>query len=189
MARNVEFCREHYPADCCEFIHCDASNPMYAPDQKTDGTPWPVEDDSVDLMTGLSVWTHLNEADSRYYLKEVGRVLKPGARAIITFFVLDGLYRDSLPHRSGRPGRYHDMPQDHWIFDQPTYGSRDWLHPAWTKVPEQAIGVTEQAMAQLLEDSGLRQVRMYPGNWKEVPGLYFQDVLVLQKGRRDAGND
>jgi predicted SAM-dependent methyltransferase len=64
------------------------------------------------LVTALSVWTHLNEADARFYFKEISRVLKPDGKAIVTFFLLD---------------------------------------------------------------------EQYPGNWKETPGAFFQDVLIFAK--------
>jgi len=36
-------------------------------------------------------------------------------------------------------------------------------------------------MNELLEESGLKISNYYPGNWKENPGLYFQDIVVFQK--------
>lgn len=181
MKKNVEFCRGHYPSTCFEFKHFDVSNQAYAPGQRDEKLKWPVECESFDLVTALSVWTHLNEEDALFYFKEIGRVLKPGGKAIVTFFLLDETYRNSLGTRSRQEGRFHVTSQDQWVFDQPSYGSDAWLHPKWAAVPENAIGVTEVGLGHLISISGMKLIENYPGNWKEVPGVYFQDVLVFHK--------
>tara|TARA_R110002094_G_scaffold206368_3_gene177010 strand:+ start:866 stop:1300 length:435 start_codon:yes stop_codon:yes gene_type:complete len=38
-------------------------------------------------------------------------------------------------------------------------------------------------LASQLDSNGLKVSAHYPGNWKEVPGAFFQDVLVLEKPR------
>lgn len=177
--RDVNFCRNHYKG--YDFVHFDLANPAYEKRQSTNKTPWPLESDSFDLLTALSVWTHLNEDDSRYYFKEVSRVLKTNGKAIITFFVLDEMYQNSLQKRENKNGRYHNTNQLDWIFDESSYGSSNWFHPKWVRVPEDAIGLTSEGLDILLEDSKLELERHYHGNWKEIPGLYFQDILILKK--------
>jgi hypothetical protein len=71
--------------------------------------------------------------------------------------------------------------QDEWIFDRPAYGSAEWYCPAWAEVPESAIGVTQSGLDRLATVAGMKLAKSYPGNWKEVPGVFFQDVLVWQK--------
>lgn len=181
MRDDIDFCRRHYRAPNYQFIHFDVANPTYAPGQQVEKTPWPVASDSQDLVTALSVWTHLREEDATFYLREVARVLRPGGKAIISFFVLDDAYRASLDQRSDAPGRFHMTASRKWIFDTPSYGSDAWFHPHQAKFPEDAIGVTDAGIARLLAASGLKLVQHHPGNWKEMPGVYFQDVLVLQK--------
>ncbi|MDZ7847556.1 MAG: hypothetical protein U5L96_12745 [Owenweeksia sp.] len=68
-----------------------------------------------------------------------------------------------------------------WIFNTPAYESRNWRTLEQAKHPEDAIGLTSVGMEQMLADSGMKQVNYFPGNWKEIPGLYFQDVLVFEK--------
>jgi SAM-dependent methyltransferase len=181
IGENIDYCRRHYASSLFDFIHFDASNPLYAPGQQTEKTPWPVEDKSFDMVTALSVWTHLDEDDAVYYFKEVGRVLKEGGKAIITFFCLDEEYENNLHMRSGNEGRYHTSRQDKWIFDQPVRGSVNWLHPPWVEVPEHAVGITSAGFEKLLDSSGMKLVDSHLGNWKEMPGVFFQDVFVFEK--------
>lgn len=179
--KNIEFCRNHYHSQQFFFIHLNVKNPVYASHQKTEKQKWDIEDSSFDLVTALSVWTHLNEEHAKFYFKEINRVLKPNGKALITFFLLDDLYEKSLGTRTRAQGRFHMTYQDRWIFDQSAYGSEAWLYPKWAKQPEDAIGVTREGLNCLMTEAGLNRIAFYPGNWKEVPGVFFQDVVVFKK--------
>jgi SAM-dependent methyltransferase len=178
--RDIEFCRRYYKVPQFKFDHLLHSNRSYAPDQPDKFTPYTYSDASFDVVTALSVWTHLNEADGIFYAKEVARVLRPGGKAMITFFYLDDDYeafRDATPEISSislrRPRNY--------ICDQPIDGSLDWLRPSWTHQPESIVGVTPAGIARLQEASGLRLERVMRGFWKEKPGMFFQDALIFTK--------
>ncbi len=181
MQKDIDFCRKHYTTGPYEFIHFNVANPTYAKAQPDTLSPWPVEEGTYDLVTALSVWTHLSKRDATYYFKEVHRVLKKGGKAIITFFLLDEHYRASLPGRSKQPGRFHATPQNNWIFDTPAYDAAHWFTTAQARTPEDVIGIDEEGMKTLLAESGLKRVQYFPGNWKETPGVFFQDVLILEK--------
>lgn len=177
----VEFCRRRYPQDKFSFQHLEVSNAAYAPGQPPEKKAWEVNDHSIDLVVGLSVWTHMNEDDAMFYFRQIDRVLKVGGKAILTFYLLDQTYYDSLPGRSARPGRYHKDRQDRYVFDTPSCPSANWLHPAWAKSPEETVSVTSAGVASMVEATTLRLTKTYAGNWKEVPGVFFQDVLVFEK--------
>jgi hypothetical protein len=48
-------------------------------------------------------------------------------------------------------------------------------------VPESAIAIKKSGLDRMLADVGLSVMEQHAGNWKEVPGLYFQDVVILQR--------
>ena len=127
----------------------------------------------------MSVWTHLREEDWRFYLNEVGRVLAVGGRAIITFFVLDELYRPEAKRNIN--SAFYPQLEDKWIFDKPAYESKDWVYPKWADVPEVAIAVPQPVFKQAVEAAGLKIVQYLPGQWKDQPGFFFQDVVVFEK--------
>lgn len=181
LKRDIDFCRGHYPQPTFNFVHLDKANAAYSPDQSQKNRAWSLDDQSFDLVTALSVWTHFNEEDSIFFFKEVNRVLKPDGKAIITFFILDDVYRESLKNRTTQQGRFHSTSQDEWIFDQPAYDSENWFYPKQYEIPEKAIGISEAGLDKLLKLSGLKLIKHYQGNWKEVPGVYFQDILIFQK--------
>lgn len=179
MQADIQFCQQHYPSPAFEFIHFNVHNSMYAPKQHKELVPWPLDGQQFDVVTALSVWTHLNETDARFYLKEVKRVLKPKGKAIISFFVLDETYQASLTKRTEDLGRFHRTAQTQWIFDSSAYGSEHWRCRSYAKLPESAIGITSEGLESLLSESGLTLLEKHLGSWKEQPGLFFQDVLVL----------
>jgi len=180
LKEDIEFCREQYPQDKYTFQHLDVHNTVYTPDQESKNLKWDQPDNSFDLVTALSVWTHMNEETAFFYFKEVARVLKPGGKAIITFFYLDDLYEKSLPLREeGKTGRYHNTPQSRWVFKNSAYESKYVFCVG--KIPENAIGINVEGLEKMQEAAGLKRIAYYNGNWKEVPGVYFQDVLVFQK--------
>jgi SAM-dependent methyltransferase len=180
--RDIDFCRSHYPGSGFVFQHLDVRNPTYAPMQKVERQGWEVEDNSVDMALALSVWTHMNEEDAIFYLAEVNRVLRPGGKAIITLFLLDDCYFSTLAARQVPTSQYHNTPPSRWIFDTPCSPTGQWYHPRWAKRPEDAIGVTGDGLKMMLANTQLELVKAYPGNWREAPGLYFQDILVFQRG-------
>lgn len=178
---DLEFSRRQYASPYREFIHLDAHNPEYAADQTESHPPWPVEDESFDMITALSVWTHLREADASFYLSEVRRALKPTGKAIITFFILDEAYDRKMATDQSGDGQFHGVPKSTWVFDQVSYGSNDFRHPAWAEVPEAAIAIKQAGLNRLLAEAGLELVEQHAGNWKELPGVYFQDIVILQR--------
>lgn len=177
----VEICKRQYRDANCTFIHVDASNPFYANHLSDKRVTWPVEDGAFNLITALSVWTHLNEADWRFYLDEVGRKLAPEGKAVISFFILDDDYARTLPTRTGQTSRFYPQASNKWIFDTSAYGSADWRYPGWAEVPEVAIGVNRAAFDEAVATAGLRIVHTYSGSWKEQVGLFFQDIVVFEK--------
>lgn len=181
MKYDINYCKNHFTDSNYSFIHFDIANPSYAATQEKTLKPWPVEDETKDLVTALSVWTHLCEEDAIYYFKEIARVLKKNGKAVITFFYLDEIYQNSLSIRKDAVGRFHSTNQMKWIYDTKAYESSEWYTTKWVKHPEDAIAISEEALNMILKESGLKLVDYHPGNWKEQPGVYFQDVLVFEK--------
>jgi SAM-dependent methyltransferase len=176
--KSIDTCKKFYADERLSFVHTAGSNAYYA-DNDIKNAKWPIESASKNLITALSVWTHLKESDFRLYLNEVGRVLRPGGRAIVSFFVLDALYKPE--HKTAATSRFYPQPEDTWIFDESAYESPDWMFPSWAEVPEVAIAVREAAFHEALDCAGLKIVSFYPGQWKDQPGLFFQDIAVLTK--------
>lgn len=174
---NIQFCRQHYRDRRLSFELLEVPNASYAPDHADGPVRWPVADGSQHLVTALSVWTHLDPATADASMAEVARVLAPGGRAIISFFVNDL----ADPDRSEAPSisEYHRTPPQHWAFTRPV--TPGWSTPEWTNVPEQAIAVDRSTLHAMVEANGLELERLHPGYWREAPGLYFQDIAIIAR--------
>lgn len=88
----VEWCRAHlHPIDPhFQFHHHDVYSPNYAPANSIRlAEPFPVEDGAFTLVLAHSVFTHLSQAQSDYYLHEVARILRPGGFAYTSWFFFD----------------------------------------------------------------------------------------------------
>ena len=59
--------------------------------------PTPLPDESFDLIYGISVMTHLREADHLSWLKELSRLTKPGGIALLTTMGETAFWRGRLP--------------------------------------------------------------------------------------------
>jgi SAM-dependent methyltransferase len=173
---DLAFCRSHYPPPLFEFHHADAANAFYAPDQPTALVRWPVDDGSCDLITAPSVWTHFTERDARGYLHELRRVLKPDGRAIVTCFLRDETYARTLPTRTGE-ARFHRGAADKWVFE--AHVSDGWYTTDWAETPERAMAMTPAALESATCAAGLRIDQVHQGHWKNVPGLYIHDIVIL----------
>ncbi len=181
IKENIDICKKIYQSPYYEFIHVEAHNEMYTPNSYQKQKSWPFADESFDLVTALSVWTHFGSQDAQFYIKEVDRVLKPKSKAIITFFYLNENYTQSLSDRNQELGKFNRSPKDLWIFDKKFEDSDDWLTPKWTNVPEEAIGITKKGLDSILAQTSLSVSTIYNGSWKERPGAYFQDIIILTK--------
>lgn len=172
----IDLCRKNYPAANAAFALTEAANGHYAPGAANRLLRWPFDDDAFNLVTALSVWTHLREEDWRFYLNEVARVLAPDGRAMITFFLMDDAYRPE--RKRDTLSRFYPQPESQWIFDQPD--TEGWFTTRWAKVPEIAIATPLTVFEAELAKAGLELVTLFPGQWKDTPGAFFQDVAVLR---------
>jgi len=131
----------------------------------------PVEAAQTDYVISTSLFTHLDVRACDGYLQEIGRILKPGALAYLTFFFRD---EESMPAAEQIAQRLK-MPMtkeaDAWFYGHDGY--IDIFHDR-----ERVIAVATRA--------GLRPVLHRDGHWRgparsSTNPMAFQDLLVFQK--------
>lgn len=127
---------------------------------------FPYADDEFDFAFATSVFTHLGIEETRRYLEEIGRVLKPGGRALTTFFLL------------GAPDR--NMGGDAPTFDfAHAFGPLRTTDP---REPEAAVGFPEDLLRSEAESAGLELLEpVVYGTWpRKAVGPDIQDIVVLR---------
>ena len=110
----IGWCRRRYARrDNFRFQVADLYNRRYNPHGAHAATEYrfPYDDGSFDLAIATSVLTHLLESEAEHYLAEIQRVLKPGGRALVTFFLLNDESRALI--REGKAALAFLDPDDH----------------------------------------------------------------------------
>ncbi len=127
---------------------------------------FPYDDDAFDLVFATSVFTHLVTAEALHYLDEVARVLAPGGRALLTFFVLDERSRAAIA--AGRSSQAFVAFDDHSAVIDPS-------------LPEEAIAYDAQWLERALRERGLGDYEIHPGSWSgRDPATSYQDIVVAR---------
>ncbi len=151
------------------FTWAPVYNRKYNPFGSISGAEYrfPYPDTSFDFAFATSLFTHLVLPDAAHYLREIERVLRPGGRCLLTFFILTP---ESLAEvEAGR------VSLD---FRHPIEGGRT-VDP---REPEAATAFEIPALEAMFGEAGLeieRPIRY--GRWANAPeGLAGQDILLAR---------
>jgi SAM-dependent methyltransferase len=131
---------------------------------------FPYPDGSFDVVLLASVFTHMLPPDVEHYMYEIVRVLKPGGRSLITFFLLNEESSALIKEGKGVFNFEHEMQ-----------GART----ANVENPEAAIAYPEALVRYLYGKCGLelREPLRY-GKWcGRTDGMSGQDVVIAVKPR------
>lgn len=155
-----------------DFTVADVQSSQYNPKGKYKSSDFrfPYPDGSFDVVLLASVFTHMLPADVRHYLQEIVRVLKPGGRSLITFFLLNEESLALMKEGKGPLNFEHEMQ-----------GYRT------TNIenPEAAIAYPEAFVRDLYGKCGLelREPLRY-GSWSgRTDGMGGQDAVIAVKPR------
>jgi SAM-dependent methyltransferase len=173
MVDDVRWCRRAISAQYSNFRFqvADVHNGLYNPSGRSSAANYrfPFEDARFDFVFLTSVFTHLVPEDLENYLREIVRVMKPGARCLVTFFLLNAQSRElirvgrsSFPFTDDR-GRYATVRGE----------STEW-----------AIAYDENYVWSLFDASNLSERDVRYGNWcSRTHALDYQDLVFATKGR------
>lgn len=172
VPRAVRWCQRHISTRHPNFFfhHADVYNAKYNPRGAVKAVEYdfPFKGEAFDVVYLTSVFTHMLRPDVEHYTAEVARVLKPGGRAFLTYFILNDGTRASL--EQGRATLSFDVALD---------GARA-MHAG---SPEAAVAFEEQDLRAMLAAAGLEirePIRF--GTWSGIPeGLTYQDVIIAEK--------
>ena len=164
--RALGFARRHARgAARFNFVRAEVESREYGgAGAKASAYRFPADDESIDAALAVSLFSHLLPEDAAAYLREAGRVLKPGGRLCLTGFVVDPdmlLETAVLPLKPFRDGAWAADPRE----------------------PERAIGYERQVFQSWLDDAGLRLAEpVTPGHWSGPVRIgEFQDRIVVEK--------
>lgn len=152
------------------FVHADVFNSYYNPlgRHTAETYQFPYPDNHFSLVLLTSVFTHMLSDGLENYLREIHRVLQPGGRCFITFFLLNEHAELSIAQRKA------SIPFEHPV-SQGKSSSLD--------SPEAAIAFNESYIRQLYDNLGLEvQEPVLRGSWCHIQSsVGLQDVIVAVK--------
>lgn len=148
------------------FHRADVSSVAYNGSGEVDPARYgfPFADATFDIVYLGSVFTHMFAPDVRHYLREIGRLLRPGGRCICSTFLLNASTEAGI--KSGA---------SFMSFDHPHASGVCWIHDL--AVPEAAIALNEVFVHDSHAAAGLRITNIRRGSWA-TGGVNDQDVIT-----------
>ena len=169
----VAWCRANITARFPNFHFqaADLHNGPYNPKAKRRPSEFrfPYGDATFDLVFLASVFTHMLPRDVEHYLSEITRVLRPGGRCLVTYFLLNDESTALIDAGKGTYNFEHRGPGYRTI-----NAGR----------PEDAIAYPEAFVRGLYEKAGLKiDEPLRYGSWcGRGDYLSFQDIVIATRG-------
>lgn len=127
---------------------------------------FPFPDTTFDVIFAVSVFTNLMPPSVRQYVREIARVLKPGGRALFTFFLVNDDYRRRIADGAQIPHFVHRL---------------DGCYVGNPANPEGTTAYEERDALAFLAEAKLRVEAVSLGTWSNNPGWTYQDVIVATR--------
>lgn len=186
VPHGIEWCRENITDRFPHFrFHLtDVYNEFYHPAGRHRARVYrfPFAPRSFDFVFLTSVFTHMLPRDLTHYLAEIARVMRPGGRCLITFFlhsaataanIRAGESALNLPLRYGKP----DLP----VGAPPEYGD---CYTETREEMERVIAYDERWVMDQFVRCGLAvDSPVNYGWWSGREGPSFQDIITATKVR------
>jgi len=167
----VDWCRENITPKHPRFFfeRVDVFNKLYYPYGKISASEFrfPYEDASFDFIIASSVFTHMLPADMTRYFSEMARVLAPGGRSFITYYLLNDETRSEIDKHGNEPTFQH------------RYGSFFVCDPTSM---EDIVGYEEDFVRTMYARENIAIQRLISGSWCGRSGMSNgQDIIVGKK--------
>ena len=130
---------------------------------------FPYSDEAFDFVFATSVFTHMYEPDIANYVREIFRVMKPGGRCLLSWFVLTPEALNKMNAGQAALNFAHPVQTGFAV---------------WAEVPEAAIAFPKELIESLYAKAGFPTQTWYPGNWSGAHATdNYQDFYLAQKPR------
>jgi ubiquinone/menaquinone biosynthesis C-methylase UbiE len=168
---DLRWCRHNlsHQFSTFEFLHADVHSKEYNPGGSLAAKDYriPFPDASFDFVCAISLFTHLTEADAANYAREIARVLVPGGRCLLTFFLIN-----EASARAVAEGRTA-LTFSHHV-------GTTYCHDASN--PEGAIAFDEEKVISTLNHLGFAVAPPIYGYWANPSGPpTYQDLVVATR--------
>jgi ubiquinone/menaquinone biosynthesis C-methylase UbiE len=168
----VEWCTRHITSrfENFRFRRIEVYNRLYNPAGTCPPSEYrfPFPDASFTFVMLGSVFTHMMPADVEHYLSEVHRVLAPGGRCLISYFLLNDESQNLIEAGAST--------LDFSAIANERYATIS------AEIPEKAIAFDEDLITALYGRFGLEIARVDYGSWcGRTRFLSYQDLILAMK--------
>jgi SAM-dependent methyltransferase len=154
------------------FLQADVYNRHYNPDGKVSAVDYvfPFDDARFDVIYAASLFSHLLPGEAANYMRQMTRVLKPGGKCLVSFFMLDN-YRGTGTTISS------DYDLDH------PFPGHQGVAVKYPDFPDTVVGYRRSVIERYATDAGLSVLKVIPGLWTQNTAwaVNEQDLLLLGK--------
>ena len=161
---SINWCQTHYASHKnFHFEWMDLYSKFYNPTavRKASAYKFPLEDNSFDFVMLSSVFTHMILNDVDNYLQEIARLLKPGGRCYITYFLLTPELHASFAIQ----GKYFPI-KGGFVDDK--------------DVPEKVVFLREDMIRELYAKHNLEIEKIIYGIWpgRQIASGYQDEIIA-----------
>lgn len=167
----IDWCNKHiavkYPNFHFQFT--GLYNQLYNTSDKSDASSFvfPYADKKFDFVFLTSVFTHMMPAEVEHYINEIGRVMKPGATCLMSFFIVNCESEDLMIKQPN----HMNFPLNKGFYR---------LHSS--KVDTANVAYDEEWLLDKLEKAGLKMETIKYGQWCGRTSFFdYQDLLLCSK--------
>ncbi len=169
VKKGIDWCQKNIEARYrrFKFYHADIKNKFYNSTGKikSEHYKFPVGDDSCTFCFATSVYTHMLPVEVEHYLRESARIMKKGGKIFFTFFLIPESAKDTY--------KTAFINFQYRLDNLAYYSHKDCV--------EAEAGYPETWVRKVLAENGFRNVKIYPGKWRNPAGVSYQDILIAEK--------
>jgi SAM-dependent methyltransferase len=168
VEEGVEWCQREITSRFpnFRFRHVDVFNRHYNPEGKVSPSQWkfPYSDAEFDFACLISVFTHMLPDAVQNYINEISRVLRPGAKSLISFFLLNDTSRQLIAEGHSTISLTHERA-NYRVLDP--------------EFPETTVGLSEDFVKRCYDEAELDVSSIRYGSWSgRKDAELYQDVVV-----------
>jgi len=167
----IDWCNKHIAVQHpnFRFQYTGLYNQLYNTSDKVDASKFvfPYADSQFDFVFLTSVFTHMMPLEVEHYINEIGRVMKPGASCLMSFFIINCESENLLITKPN----HMNFPVNKGYYR---------LHNA--KVDAANVAYDEEWLLDKLEKAGLKLETIKYGQWCGRLNYFdYQDLLICRK--------
>ena len=169
----IDWCKKHISSrhPNFRFQYTGLYNQLYNTSDKVDASNFrfPYDGGKFDFVFLTSVFTHMMPAEVENYILEIGRVMKPGAKCLMSFFIVNCESEDLMIKQP----THMNFPINKGFYR---------LHSS--QVDTANVAYDEEWVFEKSENAGLKMETIKYGQWCGRQNFFdYQDLLVFSKSK------